>query len=137
MVGLAPDMLECKVRWVLQIITVNKTSGGDGIPVISNPKDDAVKVLHSIYQQIWKTQQWPQEKVSFLSNCKEGQCQRIFKIGYNCTHFTCYQNNAQILKAGLPQYMNQQCSDFQVEFRKGRGIKPKLSLSRKNISDLR
>ena len=100
MVGLAPDMLECKVRWVLQIITVNKTSGGNGIPVISNPEDDAVKVLHSIYQQIWKTQQWPQEKVSFLSNCK-GQCQRIFKIGHNYTHFHAIKIMLKFSKLGF------------------------------------
>ena len=60
---LQPDILECEVKWALGIITMNKASGGDGIPVelIQTLKDDAVKVLHSIYQQIWKTQQWPQD----------------------------------------------------------------------------
>ena len=53
---LEPDILECEVKWALGSITTNKASGGDGIPVISNLKDDAVKVLHSICQQIWKTQ---------------------------------------------------------------------------------
>ena len=59
---LEPDILECEVKWVLGSITTNKASGGDGIPVelFQIPKDDAVKVLHSICQQIWKTQQWPQ-----------------------------------------------------------------------------
>ena len=60
---LEPDILECEVKWVLGSITMNKASGGDGIPVelFKDLKDDAVKVLHSIYQQIWKTQQWPQD----------------------------------------------------------------------------
>ena len=60
---LEPDILECEVKWALRSITMNKASGGDGIPVelFQILKDDAVKVLHSICQQIWKTQQWPQE----------------------------------------------------------------------------
>ena len=60
---LEPDILECKVRWALGSITTNKASGGDGIPVdlFQILKDDAVKMLHSICQQIWKTQQWPQD----------------------------------------------------------------------------
>ena len=60
---LEPDMLECEVKWALESITMNKASGGDGIPVelFQILKDNAVKVLHSICQQIWKTQQWPQD----------------------------------------------------------------------------
>ena len=60
---LGPDILECEVKWALGSITTNKASGGDGIPVEVSQilKDDAVKVLHSICQQIWKTQQWPQD----------------------------------------------------------------------------
>ena len=60
---LEPDILECEVKWALESITTNKASGGDGIPVglFQILKDDAVKVLHSIYQQIWKIQQWPQD----------------------------------------------------------------------------
>ena len=60
---LEPDVLECKVKWALENITTNKASGGDGIPVelFQSLKDDAVKVLHSICQKIWKTQQWPQD----------------------------------------------------------------------------
>ena len=73
---------------------MNKASAGNGIPaeLFQILKDDAVKVLHSICQQIWKTQQLATglEKVSFHSNPKERQCQRIFKLPYNCTHFTCY-----------------------------------------------
>ena len=60
---LEPDILECEVKWALASITTNKASGGDGIPVelFQILKDDAVEVLHSICQQIWKTQQWPQD----------------------------------------------------------------------------
>ena len=60
---LEPDILECEVKWALASITTNKASGGDGIPVelFQILKDDAVKVLRSIFQQIWKTQQWPQD----------------------------------------------------------------------------
>ena len=90
---LEPDILECEVKWALESITMNKASGGNGIPVelFQILKDDAVKVLHSICQQIWKTQQWPTglEKVSFHSNPIESQCQRMFKLPHNCTHLTC------------------------------------------------
>ena len=90
---LEPDILECEVNWALESIIMNKAGGGDGIPVelFQILKDDAVKVLHSICQQIWKTQHWPQEgldKVSFHSNAKERQCQRMLKLLYNCTHLT-------------------------------------------------
>ena len=73
---LEPDILECEVKWALESITMNKASEGDGIPVelFQILKDDAVKMLHSISQQIWKTQQWSStglEKVSFHSNPKE------------------------------------------------------------------
>ena len=66
---LKPDILECEVKWALESITTNKASGGDGIPVelFQILKDDAVKVLHSICQQIWKTQQWPQDWKSQFS----------------------------------------------------------------------
>ena len=72
---LEPDILECEVKWALESITTNKASGGDGIPIelVQILKDDAVKVLHSICQQIWKTQQWPQDwkrSVSFQSQRK-------------------------------------------------------------------
>ena len=88
---LEPDILECEVKWALGSITTNKASGGNEIPVelFQILKYDAVKVLHSICQQIWKTQQWPQEKVSFHSNPKERQCQRMFKLQHNCTCLTC------------------------------------------------
>ena len=86
---LETDILECKVRWALGSITTNKASGSDGIPVelLQILKDDAVKLLHSICQQVWKTQQWSLglEKVSFHCNPKERQCQRIFKLPHNNT----------------------------------------------------
>ena len=94
---LEPDILECEVKWALGSITMNKASGGDGIPVklFQILKDDAVKVLHSTCRQIWKTQQWPQDWKSFHSNPKERQCQRMLKLLHNCTHLTRWQSNAQ------------------------------------------
>ena len=89
---LEPNILECEVKWALGSITMNKASGGDRIPVelFQILKDDAVKVLHSICQQIWKTQQWPRDwKRCFHSNPKDGQCQRMFKLLYSCVHFSC------------------------------------------------
>ena len=91
---LEPHILECKVKLALGSTTMRKASGGDGIPVelFQILKDDAVKVLHLICQQIWKTQQWPQDwkrSVCLHSNPKERQCQRIFKRLHNCTHLTC------------------------------------------------
>ena len=90
---LEPDILDCEVRWALGSVTTNKARGGDGISVelFQILKHDVVKKLHSICQQIWKTQQWPQglENVSFHPSPKEGQCQRMFKLLHSCTHFTC------------------------------------------------
>ena len=85
------DILECKFKWALGSTTTNKASGGDGIPVelFQILKDDAVKVLHSICQQIWKTQQWPQDWKSFHSNPKERQCKRTLKLPHNCNHLIC------------------------------------------------
>ena len=89
---LEPDILKCEVKWALESITTNKGSGGDGFPVelFQILKDDAVKVLHSICQQIWKTQLVATglEKVSFHSNPKERQCRRMLKLLHNCTHLT-------------------------------------------------
>ena len=89
---LEPDILECEVKWALENSTMNKASGGDGIPIelFQILKDDAVKVLHSICQQIWETAvATGLEKVSFHSNPKERQCQRMLKLPHNCTHLTC------------------------------------------------
>ena len=90
-IHLQPDTPECEVKWALEGITTNNASGGDGIPVelFQILKDDAVKVLHSMCQEIWKTQQWPQDwKICFHSNPKERQCQRMLKLSHNCTHLT-------------------------------------------------
>ena len=88
---LEPDILEFEVKWALGSITTNKASGGDGIPVELFPilKDDAMKVLHLICQQINSAVATGLEKVSFHSNPKERQCQRMFKLPHNCTHLTC------------------------------------------------
>ena len=89
---LEPDILECEVKWPLGSITMNKGSGGNRIPPgpFQILKDDAVKVLHSICQQIWKTAvATGLEKVSFHSNPKERECQRMLKLPHNCTHLTC------------------------------------------------
>ena len=89
---LEPDILESEVRWPLGSITVNRASGGDGMPpdLFQVLKDKAVKVLHSICQQIWENSAVATglEKVSFHSNPKERQCQRMFKLLHNCTHLT-------------------------------------------------
>ena len=88
---LEPDILECEVKWALESITTNKASGGNGIPVelFQILEDDAVKVLHSLCQQIWKTQQWPQHwkrSVSFQSQRKV--MPKMLKLLHNCTHLT-------------------------------------------------
>ena len=89
---LEPDILECEVKWALERITMKKASGGDGIPVelLEILKDDAVKVLHSICQQVWKTQQWPQDwkRSVFIPITKKGNA-KMLKLPHNCTHLTC------------------------------------------------
>ena len=104
---LQPDILECEVKWALESIIMNKASGGDGIPVelFQILKDAAMKVLHSICQQIWKTQQWPQDCKGFHFNCKERLCQRMFKLPHTCTHLTRSQSNAQ----NSPTYASTVC----------------------------
>ena len=90
---LEPYILKCEVKWALGSTAASKASGGDEIPaeLFKILKDDATEVLHSICQQIWKSQQWPQNwKMSaFHSSPKEGQCQRMFKLPSNCTHLPC------------------------------------------------
>ena len=88
---LETDILEWEVKWALGSITMNKASGGDGIPVelFQILKDDAVKVLHSICQQIWETQQWPQDwKKSQFSFQSQRQCHRMLKLLHNYDHLT-------------------------------------------------
>ena len=87
---LEPDIVDCDVKWALESITTNIAGGGDGIPVdLFQILNDAVKVLHSMGEQLWKPQQWPQDwKMCFHSNPKERQCQRMLKLLNNCTHLT-------------------------------------------------
>ena len=90
---LEPDILVCEVKWALGSITMNKASGGDEVIVelFQILKDDAVKVLHSIYMPAnFEMQQWSQDlrKVNFHCNPKEVQCQRIFMLLHNCSHLT-------------------------------------------------
>ena len=90
---LEPDILESEVKQALGSITMNIASGGDGIPaeLFEILKDDAVKVLYSIGQQIWKTQQWPKDwkKSVFISILKKVNAKKMFKLLHNCSHFTC------------------------------------------------
>ena len=93
-IHLEPDILECKVKWALGSITTNKASGGDGIPaeLFQILKDDAVKVLQSICQQIWKTQQWLSDwkRSVFIPIPKKGKAKECSQsISHTCTHLTC------------------------------------------------
>ena len=90
---LEPDILKCEVKWALESITTNKANEGDGIPVelFQILKDDVVKVLQSIWQEIWKAQQWPQnwERSVFIPVPKKSnECQRMRRLLHNCTHLT-------------------------------------------------
>ena len=90
-IHLEPDILECEVKWALENITTNKASGGDGIPVelFQILKVDAMKVLHSTCQQIWKTQLWPQEwKRSVFIPIPRKAMPKMLKLPHNCTHLT-------------------------------------------------
>ena len=91
MTHLEPDILECEVKWALESITTNKARGGDGIPVelFQILKDDAVKVLNVPANLENSAVATGLEKVSFHSNPKERQCQRMLKLPHNCTHLTC------------------------------------------------
>ena len=110
---------------------MNKVSGDDGIPIdlFQILKDDTVKMLHSIYQQIWKTQQWPQDwkNVSFHSSPKERQCQRMCKLPHIALISHASKVMLKILQARLQQYMNHELPDVQVGFRKGRGTRDQIA----------
>ena len=128
---LEPDILECEVKWALESITMNKASGGDGIPVelFQIPKDDAVKVLHSIGQQIWKTLQWPQDwkRSVFIPIPKKGnpkECSNYHTIAL-ISHGS--KVMVKILQARLQQYMNWELPDVQAGFRKGRGTRDQIA----------
>ena len=114
--------LECEVKWALESITTNKASGGDGIPVelFQILKDDAVKVLHSICQQIWKTQQWPQDWKS--SDAKECSNYHIITLISQA-----HKVMLKILQARLQKYMNCELPDVQAGFRKGRKTRDQIA----------
>ena len=128
---LEPDILECEVKWALGSITTNKASGGDGIPVelLQILKDDAVKVLHSICQQILKTQQWPQDwKGSvFILISKKGNAKEC--PNYRTIALISYTSKVmlKILQARFQQYVNRELPDVQARFRKGRGTKDQIA----------
>ena len=128
---LEPDILECKVKWALGSIITNKASGGDGIPVKQFPilKDDAVKVLHSICQQIWKTQQWPQDwkRSVFIPVPKKGNAKEC--ANYHTIALISHASKVmlKILQARLQQYVNRELSDVQSGFRKVRGTRDQVA----------
>ena len=119
-----PDILECKVKWALGSITVNKARGSDGIPVelFQILKDDALKVLHSTCQQIWKTQQWPQDwkRSVFIPIPKKGNTKECS----NCCIMALISHTSKvmlkILQGRFQQYVNRELPDVQAGFRKGR-----------------
>ena len=124
-IHLEPDILECEVNWALGSITTNKASGGDGIPaeLFQILKDDAAKVLHSICQQIWKTQQWPQDwkRSVFIHIPKKGNAKECSNY---CTIALISQASEvmlKILQVKLQQYVNRDLPDAQAGFRKGKG----------------
>jgi len=126
-----PDILECKVKWALGSITTNKASGGDGIPVelFQILKDDAVKVLHSICQQIWKTQQWPHDwkRSVFIPIPKKGNAKECSNYCTIALILHASKGTLKILQARLQQYVNCELPDVQAGFRKGRGTRKKIA----------
>ena len=128
---LEPDILECEVKWALGSIIMNKASGGDGIPVelFQMLEDDAVKVLHSICQQIWKTQQWSQEwkRSVFIPIPKTGNA--IEGSNYCTIALISHASKVmlKILQARLQQYVNYELPDVQARFRKGRGTREQIA----------
>ena len=128
---LEPDVLECEVKWALGSITMNKAGRGDGIPVelLQILKDDAVKVLHLICQQIWKTQQWSREwkRSVFILIPKKGndkECSNYLTIAL-ISHAS--KVMLKILQARLHQYVNCELPDVQAGFRKGRGTRDQIA----------
>ena len=128
---LEPDILECEVKGALGSITMNKTTGGNRIPVelFQILKDAAVKVLHSICQQIWKTQQWPRDwkRSVFLPIPRKGnakECSNYLRIAL-ISHTS--KVMLKILQARLQQYVNREIPDIQAGFRKGRGTRDQIA----------
>ena len=130
---LEPDILECKVKWALGSITTNKASidGRTPVELFQILKDDAVRMLHSIWQQIWKTQQWPQdlERSVFIPIPKKGNAKQCGN--YHTTALISHASKVmlKILQAKLQQYVNRELPDVQDGFRKGRGTRYKLPTS--------
>ena len=128
---LDPDILEFEVKWVLGSITTSKTSGGDGIPaeLFQILKDDAVKVLHSICQQIWKTQQWLQDwkRSVYISIPKKGNVKEC--SNYHTFALISHASKVmlKILQVRLQQYVNRELPDVQTGFRKGRGTRDQIA----------
>uniref|UniRef100_A0A4W2DV27 RNA-directed DNA polymerase n=1 Tax=Bos indicus x Bos taurus TaxID=30522 RepID=A0A4W2DV27_BOBOX len=128
---LEPDILECEVKWVLGSITTNKASIGDGIPVelFQILKDDARQVLHSICQQIWKTQLWPQDwkRSVFIPIPKKGNAKEC--SNYRTIALISHTSKVmlKILQARLQQYVNREFPDVQAGFRKGRGTRDQIA----------
>ena len=129
--NLEPVILECEVKQALGIITMNKVSGDDGTPdeLFQILKDDAVKVLHSICQQIWKTQQWSQDwkRSVFISIPKKGNAKEC--SNYWTMAFISHARKVMlsILQARLQQYVNHELPDVQAGFRKGRGTRDQIA----------
>ena len=129
--NLEPDTLECEVKWALESITTNKASGGDGIPVelFQILKDDAVKVLHLICQQISKTQQWPQDwkRSVFIPIPKKGNAKECSK--YHTIALISHAGKVilKIIKDRLQQYVNRELPDVQAGFRKDRGTRHQIA----------
>ena len=132
-IHLEPDILECEVKWALEGITMNKANGGDGIPVelFQILKDDAVKVLHSICQQIWKTQQGPQDwKMSvFITISKRGHAKECSNYHTTTLILQASKVMLKILQARLQQYVNHELPDVQAGFRKSEEPEIKLLTS--------
>ena len=127
---LKPDILECQVKWVLESINTNKASGSDGIPaeLFQILKDDAVKVLQSICQQIWKTQQRPQDwkRSVFIPNSKKGNAKECSNYCAIALISHARKVMLKILQARLQQCMNRELPDIQAGFRKGRATRDQI-----------
>ena len=128
---LEPDILECEFKWALESTTTNKASGGDGIPaeLFQILKDDAVKVMHSLYQQIWKTQQWPQDwkRSVFISIPKKDNAKEC--SNYHTIALISHSRKVMIktVQARLQQYLNRELPDVQAGFRKSRGTRDQIA----------
>ena len=125
------DILECKVKWALGSITMNKASGSDGIPceLFQILEDDAVKVLHSICQQIWRTQQWPQvwKRSVFTPVPKKVNAKKCSKYCTIALISHAGKIMLKILQSRLQQDMNCELLDVQAGFRKGRGTRDHIA----------